>query len=217
MPRSKSDLIGRRFGRLTVVEYIGVDKRHNAMWRCVCDCGGVKNVSSCSLNTGKVRSCGCLQRESGINVQKIGISVVRTHGDSRKRLYRIWKDMRRRTTNPHRHNYMRYGGRGIRVCQEWTDSYESFKSWALSHGYDDGLSIERIDNDGDYCPENCRWATKKEQSNNRSTSVHYTHKGKTAPVTEWAEITGVPYTTILNRMKRGVDDDHIFDRRVNHG
>ena len=192
------DLTGQRFGRLTVIER-AQSKDKNTAWRCKCDCGNYKIVSGPNLRAGKSRSCGCGVIESVITRSK-------THGESnRTRLYRIWKGMKDRCRRKSHINYERYGGRGITVCPEWEHSYEKFRDWALSHGYRDNLTIDRIDNDKGYSPDNCRWATYSEQSTNKSNNHIIAYHGESKPLTRWAREAGISYATLQRRLKRGWD------------
>lgn len=154
MGKNLIDLRGKRFGRLVVLEYVG-----DSRWKCKCDCGMIVYPSSGNLRKGDIRSCGCLRREEASKAH-------RTHGESKTRLYRIWKAMRKRCNNPNDECYRLYGGRGITVCEEWS-KYEHFKEWAIANGYSESLSIDRINPDGNYEPTNCRWATASEQSINK--------------------------------------------------
>ena len=128
--------------------------------------------------------------------------MPRRHNESGSRLYSIWKNMRRRCSNPHCAYYHSYGGRGISVCAEW-HKYENFRDWALTHGYKDGLTIDRIDNDRNYAPDNCRWATMKQQSNNTRTNRVIAHNGESHTLTEWSDIVGIRFATLWDRLDNG--------------
>jgi len=155
----KIDITGQRFGRLIVLRDTGKRYRRYVIWACKCDCGKLVEVPSGDLRSGKIKSCGCLWKEM---VKKINI----IHGDSRIRLYDVWCSMKSRCLNPKNKAYKYYGGKGIKICKEWKNNYMMFKNWALANGYKEGLTIDRIDNDGNYCPENCQWLTKSENSRN---------------------------------------------------
>lgn len=152
------NLNGMRFGRLTALEDVG-SKKNRRIWRCRCDCGKFVEVPSTYLLGGNTRSCGCLQAEERINANT-------KHGHCGTRLYRIWKGMKSRCMIPSSTDYKWYGARGIKVCKEWKE-FEPFAKWAKESGYSDTLTLERIDNDGNYCPQNCTWATISEQNKNR--------------------------------------------------
>lgn len=194
------DLAGTRFGRLVAVRCVGRTKNGNAKWLCKCDCGGEKIVASWGLVSGRTNSCGCIKREQ--NKQ-----MWTKHGESnnhKTRLYRIWAGMKTRCYNEHQEfSFKKYGARGVKMCEEWKNSYESFRDWAIKNGYQENLSIDRIDFYGDYSPENCRWATATEQARNTRSNRRIVFNGETKTMAEWAEISGFTYSTLEHRVNRG--------------
>lgn len=185
------DLTGQHLGRWTVIEYVG-NTRTVAWWKCRCDCGTVRIVNGRRLRDGTSKSCGCLRRE-----------LMSKHGASNTRLYGIWTNMKGRCNNPNAEGYKDYGGRGIQVCKEWAHDFSVFQEWAMSHGYQETLSIDRVDVDGNYCPENCRWASMKEQQNNKRTNVFCEIDGETMTLAQWAEYANLPKYEIYDRWRRG--------------
>lgn len=163
-----SELIGRRFGRLTV-EKKAESLNYRARFLCACDCGNTKLVLGQSLLSGHVKSCGCLHAEkSRQRIEEYNLSEGReAHGQTKSRLYGIWEGIKTRCLKSTHHSFPNYGGRGIKVCREWENSYTAFRDWSLANGYADNLSIDRIDVNGDYCPENCRWADSSTQAANK--------------------------------------------------
>ena len=191
-----SDKTGQVFGRLTVKEYAGKNYHHESMWLCECICGNTKVVLTGQLMAGNVKSCGCLQKERNLIRRK-------THGKTNTRLFHIWQGMKQRCFDVNSTDYRNYGGRGITVCEEWASDFQSFYNWAMSNGYTDSLTIDRINNNLNYSPENCRWATYKMQANNKRNNVLLEFKGKIHTLTEWVSITGIKESTIRERLKRG--------------
>ena len=200
------ELIGKKFGKLTVIEldhkepyYLNGKIQHwKYYYRCICDCGKETIVNGSDIQSRHTQSCGCLQRVKTSKTNK-------THGLSHTRIHNIWQGIKQRCLNPNRKIYKNYGGRGIQICNEWKTNFMSFYNWAMANGYNDTLSIDRINNDGDYEPSNCRWITQKEQNRNTSQNLLITYKGETHCRNEWAEILNVKSGTILSRYKRGLN------------
>lgn len=188
------DWTDQRFGRLTVLKKDESNKELAIKWVCLCDCGNTTIVRRGDLTSGKTLSCGCIRKEGR----------HRTHNLSDTRLYRIWVNIKTRCTNEKSPQYKNYGFRGIKICEEWANSFEAFYTWAMENGYDDNLTIDRIDVNGNYEPCNCRWATRKEQSLNRTDNRRLTYKGETKTFAEWSEITGIHRETIKSRLKAGL-------------
>lgn len=160
MPK-KNDLTGKRFGRLVAVRAVG-KSNGRYIWECVCDCGNETCVVGSKLTNGHTKSCGCIRKDG---TRKPAYS----HGLCRSRLYRIWSNIKTRCSNPNAENYMYYGGKGIAVCEEWSKSFQSFYEWSIKNGYKDGLTIDRKNSDGDYCPQNCQWITQSENATRANT------------------------------------------------
>ena len=192
------DLTGQKFGRLYVEKYAGYNKFKYAVWQCKCDCGNTVVVPGKALRTGNTKSCGCYSREK--STERI-VSLNTTHGKTDSRIFRIWSGTRTRCYNKNAINYEDYGGRGIAVCEEWRHDFTSFLKWAEENGYKENLTLDRKDNSKGYSPDNCRWATIKEQQNNKRSNRLVAFNGETHTVTEWAEKIGVHKDTLLLRLK----------------
>lgn len=188
------DLTGQRFGRLTVVER-APNNQGQTRWLCHCDCGTERNVNAGSLQAGLTLSCGCLGRERRIK-------SLTKHGLARSPQNRVWSAIKDRCLNPNDHGFASYGGRGITICDRWRDSFAAFYA-DMGPRPSPGLAVERIDNDGPYSPENCRWATQIEQCNNTRRNVWLTYAERTQTVAQWSRETGIGSPTIRWRLKQG--------------
>lgn len=190
--------IGEKYGRLTVLRALKPEERQskNKKWLCRCECGNEVQANISRLKCGNTKSCGCLQREhiTALNYK---------HGKWKTPLFNIWIRMRNRCYLENTKDYINYGGRGITVCPEWKDDFETFERWALENGYQKGLSIDRKNVDGNYDPSNCRWATIKEQNNNKRDNHYITFNGKTQSMQMWADETGISSQSIKYRLKHG--------------
>ena len=203
------DITGQRFGRLVALKktqcgHVSQDgKRMRAKWLCKCDCGNDVEVLSESLRSGHTKSCGCFYRDNVLSVNK-------THGMTKTRIYRVWSSMKARCTNKNQISYKIYGGSGITVCDRWMNSFEDFFE-DMHEGYRDDLTLDRIDYTKGYSPDNCRWATPEQQANNRSSNVFITRDGETKTIAEWCRFYGINISTVTNRRCLGWDEDRIFD------
>lgn len=187
------DLTGKRYGELVVVKRSENTSKGLATWECKCDCGKTTIVRGSSLRNSTVKSCGC---------RRFRIKPTLQHGMSHTKLYYVWNNIKRRCyekTNP---AYKNYGGRGIKMCDSWKNSFESFGEWALNNGYSDSLTIERVDVNGNYCPENCTWIPRNKQQNNRTSCLFYTYNGETKNLMEWCNYFNMPYMTVYTRLFR---------------
>lgn len=196
-----NDLTGRDFELLHVQARVENSPDGKTRWICTCECGAEVTVRGSDLLSGRIKSCGCIRRMTAAKQGKKNA----THGGTNTRLYTEWCCMLRRCKAHHN-----YKGRGIEVCQEWRHSFEAFRDWALANGYQDNLTIERKNTDGNYCPENCRWATMKEQQNNRRNNRVITYNGKTQTLAMWADETGIRAETIRWRIKAGWPESDLF-------
>lgn len=198
-----------RYGRLTVVKRAENKKIGNntrTMWECRCDCGNTVIVRSDSLNDGTTRSCGCLQKDWSrwLGQQPQEYKLTRG-GESRDRLFNIWYLMKYRCQSPKSKAFCNYGGRGITVCDEWSDDengYDVFKAWALNNGYYESACIDRIDNNKGYSPENCKWVDDYIQANNKRNNRVYTIGDKTHTVADWCKIYNIDKTVVYSRLYR---------------
>ena len=204
------DLTGKRFGRLIVIKRTGT-KNKQILWLCKCDCGKEKEISGVSLKRGATVSCGCYRRECELkNLSKNWGKSQITHGLSKTRLYQTWRDMKSRCNNPKNKSYKDYGKRGIKICKEWNESFKSFYDWAISNGYNQKLTIDRIDNNKGYTPQNCRWATPKEQANNRRIVRKVTILGETKTFNEFEKQYGISAQLIHSRYDKGYRDYEVI-------
>ena len=186
------ELLGQKFGRLTVIGENGRSKSRSILWECKCICGKIVSVRADSLRNGATKSCGCLQRQ-----QNPFISI--THGRYKSRIYKAWTAMKQRCNNPKSTNYPNYGGRGIKICEQWS----KFENFLADMGErPEGMSIERIDNSLGYFPENCCWATRKEQNRNSRHNHLVTYQGETKCLVEWAEDLEIKYDVLRYRLAK---------------
>lgn len=184
------DITGYKYNMLTVLRRVDNDKNGQSRWECKCDCGNITVAKGANLKNGAVKSCGCLLHKAPKN---------KKHGESNTPLYQMWISMIYRCHNEKNQAYKFYGARGIRVCEEWHD-YEAFKRWVEETKPEGKYTIERIDANGDYCPDNCTWITMSEQANNRRSNILIRYNGEEHNLMKWCEILNRDYKNVHNRM-----------------
>lgn len=199
MSRKVAYIIGKKFGRLTVIENTNIKAHGSTLHKCICDCGNEILVPKSYLMSKHTTSCGCYSQE-----------IHTTHNKCNTRLYKIFCSMKKRCENESERFYKDYGGRGIKICDEWKKDFLSFYNWAIENGYADNLTIDRINVNGNYEPNNCRWITKGEQTRNTRRNVFITYNGKTQLICDWSRETGIPNNTLSRRYKHYDDLDKVF-------
>lgn len=200
-------LKGQKFGRLLVIEKTDNRSNGHIKWMCECECGNKLEVSSYHLQNGNVKSCGCLKKET---VKKLATK----HGKYNTRLYKILDGMKQRCYNTKNASYQYYGPKGIKVCDEWLEDFMNFYNWAIKNGYRENLTIDRIDSDKDYCPDNCRWVTCKEQMINRKSNHWTTYKESTKTLSQWAEEYNLTVSCLKWRLKNGWNIDKALNTPI---
>ena len=194
--------IGTKQGLITVLCHFKKGKNNKNYFRCQCECGRISEICTNHFINSKQTTCGRFHKK--YENSKVG-----------GRVYDTWNRMIHRCYDINHHKYLSYGARGIKVCDEWKNNYDTFYKWAIENGYREGLWIERIDNDGDYCPENCKWATRKEQMRNTRRSKHIEYNGETHCLAEWCEILNLYYPTINGRLHKGWSIEKSFEKPTN--
>ncbi|MCX8129756.1 MAG: hypothetical protein N3I35_06620 [Clostridia bacterium] len=200
----KNDLTGKKFGRWTAISFDGIKNKHT-FWECKCDCGNTKSVDASVLRRGDSLSCGCLRSE---------IISNRTKKWVEGRLEQIYRNMKNRCYNHNVKAYKNYGGRGIKVCEDWLKDGMNFQEWALANGYAENLTIERKDVNKDYEPSNCVWVSMKEQQNNRRDNKKVKYKGKIVTISQLSEITGILDKTLYYWKEKGCLKEKLSNGKI---
>lgn len=193
----RSGLLGKKFGQLEVIDYVK-KKGKRTFWLCKCDCGNVKEIDGCSLVRGRIKTCGHKRPTEENHHYK--------HGLTHSRIMNIWFGMKGRCYNTNDKAYKNYGARGITICDEWLNDVKAFYDWSMNNGYNDNLTIDRIDINGNYEPSNCRWVTRKVQCNNQRNNHKILYEGELLTIAQISERNGIPSRVIRNRIYQGWDD-----------
>lgn len=195
------DLVGKKFGRLTVLKYVKNDECNQAMWECLCICGNISVVRGYSLRSGRAKSCGCLRNEASKKRATVHGLYYNKDGGQR-RLYKIYHGMKKRCLNKKSKEYKDYGGRNISICDEWINNFENFYNWAIENGYHKKFSIERINNNGNYEPNNCTWIPRPNQNKNKRDTIRIEFDGKNLTLNEWSKKIGISHSALYLRIKK---------------
>lgn len=202
--------IGKKYGKLIIIDF-EKHKRKTGYdcwyWLCKCECGNIKLLYPAEVKNGKIKSCGCYKD----NLAKLRMSK---HNQSTSRLYHCWQDMKARCYRKTHHKYLLYGNRDIRVCDEWLNNYDNFSEWALNNGYSNDLTLDRINVNGNYCPENCRWATPLQQSQNRRNTKKIIVDGVEMLLTDACKKFNISYYSVYGRLKSGWDIEKALTTKV---
>ena len=190
------DLTNQKFGKLLVLEK-AITQNEKVMWKCLCDCGNIVFVKGVNLKNNRTKSCGCIKME-------VLLKRNTKHSQRHTKLYEVWKTMKQRCYNPNNKSYKNYGGRGISICDEWKNNFMSFYNWSIENNYKEGLSIDRINVNGNYEPSNCRWTTRVVQQNNTRVNKYFTINNETKTLADWCRIYNVNYTTTYTRLEKGL-------------
>ena len=186
-----------RFGELVVIrrveDYVSPKGYRGINWECICNCGKTVVVRACNLRSGTSESCGC---------KRVKYPNKLIHGGKDTKLYNVWTSIKQRCLNSNSKPFPDYGGRGIKICDEWMSDFIAFFDWAIDNGYIDGLSIDRIDNDGYYCPDNCRWVSSTVQQNNKRNNHILTYNGESLTMSQWSQRTGIKYSKLKDRINK---------------
>jgi hypothetical protein len=204
------NIIGQKFGNLTIIKelkpHLTPNKTKQRIVLCKCDCGNLFKTQLYHVTSKHTKSCGCIQKEKFSQ-------IISKHNLSNTRLYNTYYNMRSRCYNKNNKEYQHYGGRGIKVCDEWLDSFQSFYDWSMNNGYKDNLTIDRIDNDIGYSPSNCRWVNLSTQQRNKRNNRIITINGITHCITEWCEILNLKLNTVYKRLRYG----WTIEKALNYG
>lgn len=202
MHKQVKNEIGNVYGRLVVIK-AAESKNGKARWVCKCSCGKELVVGGDSLRNKGTKSCGCLNKDTCGD-------IFRTHGLSKTRLYTIYNDMKQRCYNKNSSEYNIYGGKGIKICDDWLLSFKNFYDWAILNGYDKTFSLDRIDGNKNYTPENCRWATRKTQAVNRKTTIFIEDDGVKICLKDFCKKRNLKYKLVQSRLKKGQSLDVVI-------
>lgn len=213
MRKLRNDLTGQKFGRALVLKRVE-NKGIRVAYLCRCDCGNEFIALAHHLKGGGTKSCGCLRSDASI---KRARKLLYKHGKCDTNLYKTWSSIKARCLCKTHRAFKNYGGRGITLCIEWANDFLVFEKWALANGYKKGLTIDRIDNNGNYEPSNCRWTTRTVQQNNRRTNRFIEYNGKKRTLSQWSKILNIPETTLFGRLKNNWPLDKVFSQNKYRG